>query len=95
LTLEGIDAQGNPTKAVVVNVFDGKPYPITGNPDYDAASAKRVNDSTYEVTRTKAGKVVQTLTAVLSADGKTSTTTTTGVAANGQQINTVVVRDKQ
>jgi len=94
-TNEGIDAQGNPTKAVLVIVTDGESYPVTGVPDFDAASYKQVNDSTVEGTRTKAGRMVQTVTRVLSADGKTLTLTTTGVNANGQQINAVAVYDKQ
>jgi hypothetical protein len=95
-TTEGIDAQGNPTKVDFGVVFyDGKSYPITGVPDYDASSQKRVNDSTNQFTRTKAGKVVQTTTGVTSADGKTLTFTTTGVNANGQQINNVAVYERQ
>jgi hypothetical protein len=95
-TGQGIDAQGNPTKVDFGVIFyDGKSYPITGVPDYDASSQKRVNNSTTQFTRTKTGKVVQTMTGVTSADGKTLTFTTTGVNANGQQINNVAVYDKQ
>ena len=75
--------------------FDGKSYPYTGNPAYDASSYKQVNASTFESTRTKAGKVVQTVTIVVSADGKSRTVTTTGVDEKGQQINNVAVYDKQ
>jgi len=95
-TVEGVNAQGNPTKAVHgPYLYDGKPYPVTGAPGYDAASYKIVNDSTDEITRTKIGKVVQTVTEVLSADGKTLTFTTTGVNANGQPINNVAIYEKQ
>jgi len=95
-TTEGIGAQGNPTK-VDFGFFttDGKSYPIAGVPRFDAFSFKRVNDSTVEIIRTKAGKVVQTETGVTSADGKTQTYTTTGVNANGQEFNNVIVFDKQ
>ena len=56
-TAEGIDAQGNPTKAVFGPYFyDGKSYPITGSPAFDAASYKQVNASISESTRTKAGE---------------------------------------
>ena len=93
---EGVDAQGNPTKTDSgVFFYDGKSYPTTGNPDYDASSYKQVNASTFEFTRTKAGRVVQTTTTVLSADGKSRTNTTTGVDEKGQQINNVYVYDKQ
>jgi hypothetical protein len=95
-TTEVIDAPGNPTKVVHGPYFyDGKSYPVTGARAYDQASYKIVNDSTDEITRTKFGKVVQTVTEVLSADGKTLTFTTTGVNANGQQINNVAVYEKQ
>jgi hypothetical protein len=95
LTFDIIDAQGNSAKGVVMLFDDGKPHPVTGNPAYDAASYKRINESTYEVTRTKVGKVVQILTDVVSGDGKTMTLTATGVNANGQQINDIQVYDKQ
>ena len=96
ITYEGIDAQGNPTKTDFgVISFDGKSYPATGAPAYDASSYKQVNASTFEFTRTKAGRVVQTETTVLSADGKSRTNTTTGVDEKGQQINNVTVYDKQ
>jgi len=96
ITADGIDAQGKPTKLNFGVVhFDGKPYPITGTPDYDAATYKQVNNSTMESTRTKAGKVVQTTTSAISADGKTRTLTTTGVNEKGQQISNVAFYKKQ
>ena len=95
-TTEGIDGQGNPTKTVAgPYVIDGRSYPYTGSPAFDSESYRQVNDYTLESTRTKAGKVVQTTTRVLSADGKTRTVTTTGVNERGQQINNVAVYDKQ
>ena len=95
-TVEGTNGQGNPTKVVHgPYLYDGKSYPVMGAPGYDAASYKIVNDSTDEITRTKAGKVVQTVTEVLSDDGKTLTFTIEGVNANGQQVNNVAVYEKQ
>jgi hypothetical protein len=94
-TNEGIDAQGNPTKAVFgVFLYDGKDYPVTGVPAYDASSYKMINDNIAEMNRTKAGKLIQTVIRVLSADGKTLTFTTTGVNANGQQITDFSVYEK-
>jgi hypothetical protein len=95
-TNEGVDAQGNPTKGVFgVYFYDGKSYPVTGVPDFDASSYKAVNESTVEMARTKAGKVVQTQTRVMSPDGKTLTFIATGTNANGQQFNNIAVYDKQ
>ena len=96
ITAEGIDAQGNPTKTDFgVVFFDGKSYPVNGAPAYDASSYKLVNASTFEYTRTKAQKVVQTATSVVSADGRTRTLTTTGLDEKGQQINNVAFYEKQ
>jgi hypothetical protein len=95
LTFEFIDAQGYTTKGSVVVFADGKFYPVMGNPAYDAQANKVVNDSTAWVIRTKAGKVVQTLIGVVSADGKTETVTTAGVTADGRRINDVSVYEKQ
>jgi hypothetical protein len=95
VTVDTVDAQGNASKASFALFFDGKSYPVTGLPDWDASTYKQVNVSTTESTRTKGGKEVQTATRVVSADGKTLTITATGVDANGRQINDVDVYDKQ
>ena len=55
--------------------YDGKDYPVTGNPAADMASFKLVNDHTGESTFKKDGKVTATNTRVLSKDGKTLTIT--------------------
>jgi hypothetical protein len=94
-TLEEIDAEGNPSKAVIMTFNDGKSHPVTAVPAYDAASDKQVSDSTGWVIRTKAGKVVQTLIGETSADGKTWTITTAGVTPDGQQLYNVAVYDKR
>jgi hypothetical protein len=94
-TNEGVNAQGNPTKGVLSIISDGKSYPITGSAAFDAGSYKQVDDFTMEGTRTKDGKVIETFTRILSADGKTLTLTGAGVNASGQRYNYVSVYDKQ
>ena len=37
-TVEGIDAEGKPTKAVFIHIYDGKPYPTTGAVGYDSSA---------------------------------------------------------
>jgi hypothetical protein len=78
-----------------VDFGDGKSHPVTGAAAYDAISLKTVNDSTIWGLRTKAGKVVQTLVLEVSADGKSHTSTITGVTADGRALNDMVVYDKQ
>jgi hypothetical protein len=92
---KGVGAQGNPTETEYTASYDGKDYPVTGSPDYDTVSLKRINARTVEITRKKGGKVVQTVRRVLSKDGKRFTTTVTGTNAKGQKIHNVNVFERQ
>jgi len=95
IAAKGTDAAGKPTTTTYTANYDGKDYLVGGNPDYDMTSLKRVNSNTVQFTRKKSGKVVQTGTNVVSADGKTRTVTATGVDAQGQKINNVTVYDRK
>lgn len=92
---KGIDADGKPTLIEYTAKYDRKDYPVTGSPNFDAISLKRINASKAVATLKKAGKVVQTSTRVVSKDGKTLTLTTKGRNAKGQRVNDVMVFDKQ
>ena len=94
-TTKGTDSAGKPTGTTYTANYDGKDYPVTGSPDWDTVSLNRINASTVEYTRKRAGKVVQTATGVVSKDGKTRTITSTGVNAQGQKIHNVGVYDKK
>ena len=84
-----------PSKTEYTATFDGKDHPVKGNADWDTTALKRVDARTIEFTRKKGGKVVQTATSVVAADGKTRTVTVTGVNAQGQKVNTVALYIKQ
>ena len=66
-----------------------------GNADYDAVVLKRVDDHHIDFTRKKGGKVVQTGSIVVSADGKTRTVTADGTNASGAKIHNVSVYEKK
>ena len=53
--------------------FDGKDYPVTGDPSSDSVSYQRVNANTLKGTLKKGGKVTTDATVVVSKDGKTTT----------------------
>ena len=95
LSSDGIDAAGNPTHVEFTAKYDGKDYPITGVPNADTIALKRIDASTIESTSKKAGEVVMTVTSVVSKNGKTRTSTFKGKDAQGQDVNNVVVYDKQ
>ncbi len=95
VSTKGTSPDGKPLSTDFTAAFDGKDYPVKGNPDWDAVSAKRVDSHTIEFTRKRGGKVVQTSRSVVSKDGRTRTITTSGVNAQGQKIETVGVYDKK
>jgi hypothetical protein len=94
-TSTGVDGTGKPTTGEWTVNYDGKDRPMTGDPDADSLSLKRVDAFTTEFTEKKAGKVVITGTRAISRDGKVMTITTTGTNAKGQAINNVLVFEKQ
>src|SRR5262249_54714812 len=93
--LQGIDAEGKPLKGVYLHNYDGKFYPTTGAVGVDSTAYTRVDPNIVKFTRMNAGKVVQTGLHVVSSDGKTLTVITTGTEANGRELNSVGVHEKQ
>ncbi len=94
-TAETIDAKGRASKAADVHIYDGKPRPTTGNPNYDSTAYTRIDTNTVNYVRFRDGKSVETGSIVVSADGKTYTATAEGTTVNGQQYSTVSVYDRQ
>jgi hypothetical protein len=75
--------------------YDGKDYPVVGNPNLDTVSRTRVNATTTTGVNKKGGKVTSTGTYVVSSDGKTLTITAKGTNAAGQPTDSVAVYEKQ
>ena len=95
VTVDGTDPEGKPAHNEWTGKFDGKDYPVTGDPASDMRSYKSVADRTLELTVKKGGKVTVTGRIVESADGKTRTVTTSGTDAKGKKFKNVAVYDKQ
>jgi len=68
---------------------------VVGNPNADMAARTRVNETTTKLVNKKGGKTLSNVTFVTSSDGKTLTITTAGTDAQGQNIDSVAVYDKQ
>ena len=92
---DGIDASGNPTHVEYTAKYDGKDYPVTGSPNADTVALKRVDSNTIQSIMKKDGQVVMTVTSVVSEDGTTRTSTFKGKNAKGQDVNNILVYDKQ
>jgi hypothetical protein len=95
VTVDGTDRDGKPAHNEWTGKFDGKDYPVTGDPDSDARSYKKVDDRTLELTVKKGGKVTFTGRIVASADGKTRTVTTSGTDSQGKKFKNTAVYDQQ
>lgn len=95
VTVDLVPATGPAQKWTYGGTYDGKPVPVTGNPNADMAARKRLNPTTTETTFTKGGKVTSVNTAVVSADGKTITITAKGTTAQGKPLLNVQVYDKK
>jgi hypothetical protein len=93
--VEGVDGSGKPTHNEWTGKFDGKDYPVTGDPTADTRAIKKVDDSHYELTNKKDGKATTTGTITFSADGKTRTLVTHGTDAKGKKVSATSVFDKQ
>ena len=84
-----VEADGKTTHFEWTAKFDGKDYPVKGDPNRDAVSLKKVDDYTLDITNKKAGKVLTTIHAVYSKDGKSRTETVTGTDAQGRKVQNV------
>src|SRR6267142_130916 len=90
-----VAADGSPSHIQYDAKFDGKDYPVTGLPNADTVSVKRIDANTIESTMKKGGQVVMTVTSQVSNYGKTRTSTFKGKDAEGHDVLNVVVSDKQ
>ena len=95
VTVDGTDKDGKPTHNEWTGKFDGNDYPVTGDPNTDTRSLKRIDAHTLGLTGKKTGKVVTTGRIVVSADGKTRTVSTSGTDSMGMMMKSVAVYDKQ
>jgi hypothetical protein len=95
VTVDGTDAGGKPVHNEWTGKFDGKDYPVTGDPTSDTRSYKPINDRTWDLTVKKDGKVTVTGRIVVSADGKSRTVTTSGTDPQGKKFKNVAAYDKQ
>ena len=94
-TADGVGPDGKPSRWEFQAKYDGKDYPFKGNPDADTIAYKRVDGYTLEAATKLKGKPSGNVKVVVSKDGKTRTLYQTGKNAAGQEINNVLVYEKQ
>ena len=93
--VDGVDAAGNPAHNEWTGKFDGKDYPITGDPAADTRSVKMVKAGHFTLINKKGGKTVVEGTMDFSADLKTRTLTIHATDASGKKVTSTAVYDRQ
>jgi hypothetical protein len=95
VTVDGTDKDGKATHNEWTGKFDGKDYPVTGDPNSDARSLTNIDDHTLGLNVKKGGKTTITGRIVVSADDKSRTVTTSGTDAKGKKVSSTAVYDRQ
>jgi len=95
VTIDGVDGQGKPTHNEWTGKFDGKDYPVTGDPNSDSRALKEIDARTSELTVKKNGKVTMTGKIAVAADGKSRTVTVSGTDTAGKKVTSTAIYDKQ
>lgn len=95
VVVDGTDAAGAATHNEWTGKFDGKEYPVTGDPSSDMRSYRKIGARTLALTIKKEGKVTVTGRIIVTANGKSRTVTTNGANAQGKKFRSVAVYDKQ
>lgn len=90
-----VEADGKMTHFEWTAKFDGKDYPVKGDPGRDAVSVKKIDDYTLAITNKKGGKATTMIKAVYAKDGKSRTETVTGTDAQGKKIENITEWVKQ
>ena len=60
VSVDGVSGDGRKHSYSYTAHYDGKDYPVTGNPAADTIAYKRIDDNTVEATTKKGGKVAAT-----------------------------------
>jgi len=90
--VERVNADGTTTRWDVTAKYDGRDYPVKGDPSRDTIAATRVDRNTVEIVNKKAGAVVSRMRIVVAADGKSRTNTV--MDASGQKTVAVLFFDR-
>ena len=92
-TKDGVDGQGKPLHTVWTGKFDGKYYPLAGDPEGDMRAYKKVNDREMQELTSKDGNVTRTNRVV--NNGESISVITSRTDQEGEKMYSVGVYEKQ
>ena len=73
--VERVNADGTTTRWEATAKYDGRDYPVNGDPSRDTVAMTKVGQNTWEIVNKKAGAIVSRMRIVVAADGKSRTNT--------------------
>jgi len=94
-TSDRVASDGTKSHIEFTAYFNGSIAPYTGVQDRDGIAIKKIDPYTYQVFYKLRGETVQINFWVVSKDGKTFTTVSTGVGSDNKVFSRIVVADKQ
>jgi mannose-6-phosphate isomerase-like protein (cupin superfamily) len=75
--------------------YDGKDYPVTGNPKAETIAQELIDRYTVRAITKRSGKITSRSTRIISKDGKTMTITNGGTDEKGNAFSNVLLLRKQ
>jgi hypothetical protein len=93
VTIDGTDGAGNGAHNEWTGQFDGKDYPVKGDPNSDSRSYTRKGIEELDFAVKNGTKVTTTGRIVVSDDGKSRTVTARGTDATGKKFKSTAVYD--
>jgi hypothetical protein len=90
-----VDAEGKAIHYEYTAKFDGKDYPVTGTPRYDAIAVTRIDERTFDWVMKKDGKLVSQGRTTYSPDGKSRILTYPMADASGRKSEVRAVFGRQ
>jgi hypothetical protein len=95
VTIDGTSGDGTPTHTEWTGKYDGKDYPVTGDPNSGTRSYVKVNAHTLKFKLKTGDKVTLSGTIVTATDGKSRKVTASGTSPDGKKVSYTAVYDKQ
>lgn len=91
--VERVNADGTTTSWEVMAKYDGRDYPVKGDPSRDTVAMTRVDQNTVDIVNKKAGAVVSRMRILVAADGRSRTNTVTD--PSGAKTTAVLFFDRR
>jgi hypothetical protein len=94
VTTDGVDKNGKPTHSEWIGKFDGKDYPVTGDPNSNSRLYKQIDANKLEFIAKKDGKDIIGGVVQMTEDGKGRWVTTSGTDPDGKRFKNRAFYDK-